>query len=137
MEDVEKKILYYEIYKVKKKEIDQHIRARNLIEKISGKKNLREKEWIGEIKNLEDEISELNTESEKIRERYKEINHIKYAVEVVNEEYGINLSIEIDKAIKRGEKESIIEKIKEYKQNSDSFNKKRQTIKDYYKNQER
>lgn len=132
-----KKIFKESFYKNNQKEIDQHIRARTLIEKISGKKNLREKEWLGEIKNLEDEISKLNTESEKIRERYKEINHIKYAVEVVNEEYGIDLSIEIDKAIKRGEKESIIEKIKEYKQDSDCFNKKRQMTKDYYKNQER
>ncbi|HHL9856688.1 TPA: MobQ family relaxase [Streptococcus pyogenes] len=132
-----KKIFKESFYKNNQKEIDQHIRARNLIEKISGKKNLREKEWLGEIKNLEDEISKLNKESEKIRERYKEINHIKYAVEVVNREYGIDLSIEIDKAIKRGEKESIIEKIKEYKQDSDSFNKKRQMTKDYYKNQER
>ena len=132
-----KKIFKESFYKNNQKEIDQHIRARNLIEKISGKKNLREKEWLGEIKNLEDEISKLNTESEKIRERYKEINHIRYAVEAVNKEYGIDLSIEIDKAIKRGEKESIIEKIKEYKQDSDSFNKKRQMTKDYYKNQER
>ena len=132
-----KKIFKENFYKNNQKEIDQHIRARTLIEKISGKKNLREKEWLGEIKNLEDEISKLNTESEKIRVRYKEINHIKYAVEVVNEEYGIDLSIEIDKAIKRGEKESIIEKIKEYKQDSDKFNKKRQMTKDYYKNQER
>ena len=132
-----KKIFKESFYKNNQKEIDQHIRARTLIEKISGKKNLREKEWLGEIKNLEDEISKLNTESEKIRERYKEINHIKYAVEVVNREYGIDLSIEIDKAIKRGEKESIIEKIKEYKQDSDNFNKKRQSAKDYYKNQER
>ena len=132
-----KKIFKESFYKNNQKKIDQHIRARNLIEKISGKKNLREKEWLGEIKNLEDEISKLNTESEKIRVRYKEINHIKYAVEVVNEEYGIDLSIEIDKAIKRGEKESIIEKIKEYKQDSDKFNKKRQMTKDYYKNQER
>ena len=132
-----KKIFKESFYKNNQKEIDQHIRARTLIEKISGKKNLREREWLGEIKNLEDEISKLNTESEKIRERYKEINHIKYAVEVVNEEYGIDLSIEIDKAIKMGEKESIIEKIKEYKQDSDKFNEKRQTIKDYYKNQER
>lgn len=132
-----KKIFKESFYKNNQKEIDQHIRARNLIEKISGKKNLREKEWLGEIKNLEDEISKLNTESEKIRERYKEINRIKYAVEAVNKEYGIDLSIEIDKAIKRGEKESIIEKIKEYKQDSDSFNKKRQMTKDYYKNQER
>ncbi|HGH8185763.1 TPA: MobQ family relaxase [Streptococcus pyogenes] len=127
-----KKIFKESFYKNNQKEIDQHIRARNLIEKISGKKNLREKEWLGEIKSLEDEINILNTESEKIRERYKEINHIKYAVEVVNKEYGIDLSIEIDKAIKRGEKESIIEKIKEYKQDSDSFNKKRQMTKDYY-----
>ncbi|HGH8027488.1 TPA: MobQ family relaxase [Streptococcus agalactiae] len=132
-----KKIFKENFYKNNQKEIDQHIRARTLIEKISGKKNLREKEWLGEIKSLEDEINILNTESEKIRERYKEINHIKYAVEVVNREYGIDLSIEIDKAIKRGEKESIIEKIKEYKQDSDSFNKKRQSTKDYYKNQER
>ena len=132
-----KKIFKESFYKNNQKEIDQHIRARNLIEKISGKKNLREKEWLGEIKNLEDEISKLNTESEKIRERYKEINHIRYAVEVVNKEYDIDLSIEIDKAIKRGEKESIIEKIKEYKQDSDKFNKKRQMTKDYYKNQER
>lgn len=132
-----KKIFKESFYKNNQKEIDQHIRARTLIEKISGKKNLREKEWLGEIKNLEDEISKLNTESEKIRERYKEINHIKYAVEVVNKEYGIDLSIEIDKAIKRGEKESIIEKIKEYKQDSDKFNKKRQMTKDHYKNQER
>ncbi|MSB11112.1 MobQ family relaxase [Finegoldia sp. BIOML-A1] len=132
-----KKIFKESFYKNNQKEIDQHIRARSLIEKISGKKNLREKEWLGEIKNLEDEISKLNTESEKIRGRYKEINHIKYAVEVVNEEYGIDLSIEIDKAIKRGEKESIIKKIKEYKQDSDNFNKKRQMTKDYYKNQER
>lgn len=132
-----KKIFKESFYKNNQKEIDQHIRARSLIEKISGKKNLREKEWLGEIKNLEDEISKLNTESEKIRERYKEINHIKYSVEVVNEEYGIDLSIEIDKAIKRGEKESIIEKIKEYKQDSDKFNEKRQMTKDYYKNQER
>ncbi|HGN4929479.1 TPA: MobQ family relaxase [Streptococcus pyogenes] len=132
-----KKIFKESFYKNNQKEIDQHIRARTLIEKISGKKNLREKEWLGEIKSLEDEISKLNTESEKIRERYKEINHIKYAVELVNKEYGIDLSIEIDKAIKRGEKESIIEKIKEYKQDSDSFNKKRQMTKDYYKNQER
>lgn len=132
-----KKIFKESFYKNNQNEIDQHIRARTLIEKISGKKNLREKEWLGEIKNLEDEISKLNTESEKIRERYKEINHIKYAVEVVNKEYDIDLSIEIDKAIKRGEKESIIEKIKGYKQDSENFNKKRQMTKDYYKNQER
>ena len=53
----------------------------------------------------------------------------------MNKEYGIDLSIEIDKAVKRGENESNIEKIKYYKQDSDSFNKKIQMNKDYYKNQ--
>ena len=38
-----KKIFKESFYKNNQKEIDQHIRSRTLIEKISGKKNLREK----------------------------------------------------------------------------------------------
>ena len=34
----------------------------------------------------------------------------------MNKEYGIELSVEIDKAIKRGEKASTIEKLKAYQQ---------------------
>ena len=124
-------------YNSHKDEIDKYKRARAILEKITGSSAIKSKDWKKEIQTLEDEISRLNRQSQSIKEEYESINHIKYAVEIVNGEYGIDLSIEIDKAIKRGEKESIIEKIKEYKQDSDMFNKKRQMTKDYYKNQER
>ena len=124
-------------YNSHKDEIDKYKRARAILEKITGSSAIKSKDWKKEIQTLEDEISRLNRQSQSIKEEYESINHIKYAVKTVNDDYGIDLSIEIDKAIKRGEKESIIEKIKEYKQDSDKFNEKRQTIKDYYKNQER
>lgn len=124
-------------YNSHKDEIDKYKRARAILEKITGSSAIKIKDWKKEIQSLEDEISKLNRQSQSIKEEYESIKHIKYAVKIVNEDYGIDLSIEIDKAIKRGEKESIIEKIKEYKQDSDKFNEKRQTIKDYYKNQER
>lgn len=124
-------------YNSHKDEIDKYKRARAILEKITGSSAIKSKDWKKEIQSLEDEISKLNRQSQSIKEEYESINHIKYAVKTVNDDYGIDLSIEIDKAIKRGEKESIIEKIKEYKQDSDSFNKKRQMTKDYYKNQER
>lgn len=124
-------------YNSHKDEIDKYKRARAILEKITGLSAIKSKDWKKEIQSLEDEISKLNRQSQSIKEEYESINHIKYAVKTVNDDYGIDLSIEIDKAIKRGEKESIIEKIKEYKQDSDKFNEKRQTIKDYYKNQER
>ena len=124
-------------YNSHKDEIDKYKRARAILEKITGSSAIKIKDWKKEIQSLEDEISKLNRQSQSIKEEYESINHIKYAVKTVNDDYGIDLSIEIDKAIKRGEKESIIEKIKEYKQDSDRFNKKRQMTKDYYKNQER
>lgn len=63
---------------------------------------------------LKQELKEINTQQEEIKENYKQINHIKYATKVVNEEYGIDLSVVIDNAIKNGEKESIIYKLKIY-----------------------
>ena len=119
-------------YNSHKDEIDKYKRARAILEKITGSSAIKSKDWKKEIQTLEDEISKLNRQSQSIKEEYESINHIKYAVKIVNDDYGIDLSIEIDKAIKRGEKESIIEKIKEYKQDSDKFNKKRQSVKDYY-----
>lgn len=53
------KISYQEsFYKNNQKEIDQHIRARTLIEKISGKKNLRKKWMIqySRLYKIEDEV---------------------------------------------------------------------------------
>ncbi|HEV2585983.1 TPA: MobA/MobL protein, partial [Streptococcus pneumoniae] len=39
---------------------------------------------------------------------------IKYSVDFVNKELGIDLSIEIDKLIKQGEKPSVIAQIKKF-----------------------
>ena len=111
-------------------------RARTMLEKLSGNNKIQPKKWTQEIGTLEKEIEKLNGQSETIKERYEQINHIKYAVGIVNEEYGIELSIEIDKAIKRGEKESVIKKLQEFKKDSDSYNRKRQATKDYYKNKD-
>ena len=70
-----------------------------------------------------------------IKEEYKQINHIKYAVDHVNKEYGIDLSIEIDKAIKRGDKPSIIKQIHAFQEQQQKDEQYRQKAKD--KNQER
>ncbi len=131
-----KKIFKDNFYNAHKNEIDQYQRARAMLEKLSGNNKIQPKKWTQEISTLEREIEKLNGQSETIKERYEQINHIKYAVGIVNEEYGIDLSIEIDKAIKRGEKESVIKKLQEFKKDSDSYNRKRQATKDYYKNKD-
>jgi len=131
-----KKIFKDNFYNAHKNEIDQYQRARAMLEKLSGNNKIQPKKWTQEISTLEKEIEKLNGQSESIKEKYNQINHIKYAVGIVNEEYGIELSIEIDKAIKRGEKESIIKQLQEFKKDSDSYNRKRQATKDYYKNRD-
>ena len=131
-----KKLFKDNFYNSHKNEIDQYQRARAMLEKLSGNNKIQPKKWTQEISTLEREIEKLNGQSETIKERYEQINHIKYAVGIVNEEYGIELSIEIDKAIKRGEKESVIKKLQEFKKDSDSYNRKRQATKDYYKNRD-
>ena len=131
-----KKIFKDNFYNAHKNEIDQYQRARAMLEKLSGNNKIQPKKWTQEISTLEKEIEKLNGQSESIKEKYNQINHIKYAVGIVNEEYGIDLSVEIDKAIKRGEKESIIKQLQEFKKDSDSYNRKRQATKDYYKNRD-
>ena len=102
-------------YKAHKKEIDQFKNVKVVLEKlvgVNGKLDL--KKWKREIQKLKQELKEINTQQEEIKENYKQINHIKYATKVVNEEYGIDLSVVIDNAIKNREKESIIYKLKIY-----------------------
>ena len=78
-----------------------------------------------------------NQESQSIKEEYESINHIKYAVKTVNDDYGIDLSIEIDKAIKRGEKPSVIAQIKKYQEQQEKYEKKKERTKDNYRKSER
>lgn len=44
---------------------------------------------------------------------------------IVNDDYGIDLSIEIDKAIKRGEKPSVIEPIKKYQEQQKKYEQRK------------
>ena len=124
-------------YNSHKDEIDKYKRARAILEKITGSSVIKSKDWKKEIQSLEDEILKLNIQSQKVKEEYESINHIKYAVKTVNEDYGIDLSIEIDKAIKRGEKTSVIAQIKKYQEQQEAYEKRKDKTKDYYRNEER
>lgn len=124
-------------YNSHKDEIDKYKRARAILEKITGLSAIKIKDWKKEIQSLESEISKLNRQSQKIKEEYESINHIKYAVKTVNEDYGIDLSIEIDKAIKRGEKPSVIAQIKKYQEQQEAYEKRKEKTKNYYRNEER
>ena len=124
-------------YNSHKDEIDKYKRARAILEKITGSSVIKSKDWKKEIQSLEDEILKLNRQSQSIKEEYESINHIKYAVKTVNDDYGIDLSIEIDKAIKRGEKPSVVAQIKKYQEQQEAYEKRKEKTKDYYRNEER
>ena len=124
-------------YNSHKEEIDKYKRARAILEKITGSSAIKSKDWQKEMKSLEDEITKLNKQSQAIKEEYENINHIKYAVKIVNDDYGIDLSIEIDKAIKRGEKPSVIAQIKKYQEQQEKYEKKKERAKDNYRKSER
>lgn len=103
-------------YKTHKKEIDQFENVKRTLEKLVGVNwKLDPKKWEKEIQALKDELQEINTQKEEIKEHYNHINHIKYATKVVTEEYGIDLSVVIDNAVKNGGKVSIISQLEFYK----------------------
>lgn len=119
-------------YKTHQDEIKEYQKAKETIERLTGTSSVKVKDWKKEIQNLEQEICSLHQQSQRIKDEYQDINHIKYAVKIVNEDYGIDLSIEIDKAIKRGEKPSVIAQIKKYKAQQEAYEKKKEKTKEYY-----
>lgn len=160
MEDVEKKILYYEIYKAKKevyeeyqkkniftkdafynkhkKDIDQYKVVSGKLKKLlSDEEKLSPKKWNEEKILLMANLEEINKEKDKIKDEYQEINHIKYSVDFVNKELGIDLSIEIDKLIKQGEKPSVIAQIKKFQDQVNKDNEYREMMKNKKMDQER
>ena len=124
-------------YKTHQDEIKEYQKAKETIERLTGTSSVKVKDWKKEIQNLEQEICSLHQQSQRIKDEYQDINHIKYAVKIVNEDYGIDLSIEIDKAIKRGEKPSVIAQIKKYQEQQEAYEKRKEKNKDYYRNEER
>lgn len=57
-------------------------------------------------------------------------------VKTFNDDYEIDLSIEIDKAVKHGEKESIIEQIKNFQKQQDKDESYRKKSKEKYNRDE-
>lgn len=124
-------------YNSHKKEIDRYLRARKTIEKFTGTSSIKLNEWEKEITKLEKEIEVLNKEKTKIQDEFKQIDHIKYAVKTVNDDYGIDLSIEIDKAIKRGEKPSVIAQLKKFQEQQEKAEQYHNKVKEKYRGEER
>lgn len=124
-------------YKSHKEEIDKYKMARRTIEKFTGTSAVKLNEWEKEIAKLDKEIEFLNKDKIKIQDEFKQIDHIKYAVKTVNDDYGIDLSIEIDKAIKRGEKPSVIAQIKKFKEQQEKAEQYHQKVKENHIKQER
>ena len=124
-------------YNSHKKEIDRYLRARKTIEKFTGTSSIKLNEWEKEITKLEKEIEPLNKDKIKIQDEFKQIDHIKYAVKTVNDDYGIDLSIEIDKAVKRGEKPSVIAQLKKFQEQQEKAEQYHQKAKEKYTEQER
>ena len=124
-------------YNSHKKEIDRYLRARKTIEKFTGTSSIKLNEWEKEITKLEKEIETLNKDKIKIQDEFKQIDHIKYAVKTVNDDYGIDLSIEIDKAIKRGEKPSVIAQLKKFQEQQEKAEQYHNKVKEKYRGEER
>lgn len=132
-----KTILKESFYKNHKEEIDKYKMARKTIEKFTGTSAVKINEWEKGIEKLEKEIETLNEDKIKIQDEFKQIDHIKYAVKTVNDDYGIDLSIEIDKAIKRGEKPSVIAQLKKFKEQQEKTEQYQKRAKEKYTEQER
>lgn len=124
-------------YNSHKKEIYRYLRARKTIEKFTGTSSIKLNEWEKEITKLEKEIETLNKDKIKIQDEFKQIDHIKYAVKTVNDDYGIDLSIEIDKAIKRGEKPSVIAQLKKFQEQQEKAEQYHNKVKEKYSTEER
>lgn len=58
-------------------------------------------------------------------------------MKTINDDYGIDLSIEIDKAIKRGEKPSVIAQLRKYQEQGAKYEQRKGKAKDYYRNEVR
>ena len=124
-------------YNSHKKEIDKYLRARKTIEKFTEKSVIKLNDWQKEISILEKGIQDLTKDKDKVQEEFKQIDHIKYAVKAVNDDYGIDLSIEIDKAIKRGEKPSVIAQLRKFQEQQERKEQYKQKAKEKYTEQER
>ena len=133
----DKTFLKDKFYNSHKDEIENYKKARKTIEKFTGTSAIKSSDWQKEISSLENQIQELTKNKAKVQDEFKQIDHIKYAVKIVNDEYGIDLSIEIDKAIKRGDKPSVIAQLKKFQEQQEKTDQYKQKAKEKYTEHER
>ncbi len=124
-----------------KEEIGKYERARAIINKNTGSKAVKGKEWLKKKQELESILRTCEMNNESFKEELKMLNHINYLVNEVNKEMGIDIQIELDieieKAKAKGEKPStiaILEKLQKEKLYED---KKKEYAKQKSKKQER
>ena len=117
--------------------IETLLGARKTIEKFTEKSVIKVNDWQKEISILEKGIQDLTKDKAKVQEEFKQIDHIKYAVKAVNDDYGIDLSMEIDKASKRGEKPSVIAQLKKFKEQQEKTEQYQKRAKEKHRGEER
>ena len=134
----DKTFLKDKFYNSHKDEIENYKKARKTIEKFTGTSAIKSSDWQKGISSLESQIQDLTKNKAKVQDEFKQIDHIKYAVKIVNDDYGIDLSIEIDKAIKRGDKPSVIAQLKKFQEQEEIKGqykqKAKEKAKENYKN---
>ena len=134
----DKTFLKDKFYNSHKDEIENYKKARKTIEKFTGTSAIKSSDWQKGISSLESQIQDLTKNKAKVQDEFKQIDHIKYAVKIVGDEYGIDLSIEIDKAIKRGDKPSVIAQLKKFQEQEEIKGqykqKAKEKAKENYKN---
>lgn len=134
----DKTFLKDKFYNSHKDEIENYKKARKTIEKFTGTSAIKSSDWQKGISSLESQIQDLTEDKAKVQDEFKQIDHIKYAVKIVGDEYGIDLSIEIDKAIKRGDKPSVIAQLKKFQEQEERKGqykqKAKEKAKENYKN---
>ncbi|MDK4521939.1 DUF3847 domain-containing protein [Fusobacterium necrophorum] len=125
LQNREKQLKEMASLKDRKKRNHRLIERGAILEKITGSSAIKSKDWQKEIQSLESEVGLLNNQFQSIKEEYESINHIKYAVKTVNDDYGIDLSIKMEKAIKRGEKPSVIAQLKKYQEQGENMSREK------------
>ena len=126
-----------EYYNSHKDNIDKYIRAKSILKKLSRSEKIETKKWEQAKRALQTDISHLMFNQKFIKEEISQINHIKYVVNEVNKDFGIDINIEIEivykKAIARGEKPSVKMAIEEFQRQIRKEDRQKTWAKEHYK----
>ena len=127
-----------EYYNSHKEEIDKYIRAKSILKKLSGSEKIEIKKWEQAKRALQTDIDHLMFKQKFIKGGIGQINHIKYVVNEVNKDFGIDINIEIEiaykKAIARGEKPSVKMAIEEFQKQIKKEDQQKAWTKEHSKN---